>query len=179
MDYDEFGNILLDTHPGFQPFGFAGGLYDPHTKLTRFGARDYEAETGRWTAKDPIRFDGDGPNLYEYVNSDPMNFVDPEGKGPISIGICIGLEIYHIIETRRPLDELYKELEKIKKQIEEIESSCQTDEDRIRRMDEIRELQKKAIEIADKVTKEEGKVMASQIPIALFCAASIVPRFLP
>ena len=23
MDYDEFGNVLLDTNPGFQPFGFA------------------------------------------------------------------------------------------------------------------------------------------------------------
>ena len=28
MDYDEFGNVILDTNPGFQPFGFAGGIYD-------------------------------------------------------------------------------------------------------------------------------------------------------
>ncbi len=54
MDYDEFGNILNDTNPGFQPFGFAGGLYDQHTKLTRFGARDYDAETGRWTTKEVL-----------------------------------------------------------------------------------------------------------------------------
>jgi YD repeat-containing protein len=26
MDYDEFGNVLVDTNPGFQPFGFAGGI---------------------------------------------------------------------------------------------------------------------------------------------------------
>jgi len=25
MDYDEFGNIIQDTNPGFQPFGFVGG----------------------------------------------------------------------------------------------------------------------------------------------------------
>jgi uncharacterized protein RhaS with RHS repeats len=31
MDYDEFGTVVLDTNPGFQPFGFAGGLYDRDT----------------------------------------------------------------------------------------------------------------------------------------------------
>lgn len=38
LDYDEFGNIISDTNPGFQPFGFGGGIYDRDTKLTRFGA---------------------------------------------------------------------------------------------------------------------------------------------
>jgi RHS repeat-associated protein len=79
LDYDEFGNVLLDTNPGFQPFGFAGGMYDPHTQLTRFGARDYDAETGRWTAKDPIRFAGGDSNLYGYVLNDPVNDIDPSG----------------------------------------------------------------------------------------------------
>jgi len=71
--------VIVDTNPGFQPFGFAGGIYDQHTKLTRFGARDYDAVTGRWTAKDPIRFSGGDTNLYGYVLNDPVNFIDPEG----------------------------------------------------------------------------------------------------
>jgi RHS repeat-associated protein len=79
MHYDEFGNVTVDTNPGFQPFGFAGGLYDRHTKLVRFGARDYDAQTGRWTAKDPIRFDGGDTNLYGYVLSDPVDRIDPDG----------------------------------------------------------------------------------------------------
>jgi RHS repeat-associated protein len=62
----------------FQPFGFAGGLYDADTGLTRFGARDYDAQTGRWTTKDPIRFGG-GTNFYGYVLNDPVNLVDPAG----------------------------------------------------------------------------------------------------
>lgn len=79
IDYDEFGQVLADTAPGFQPFGFAGGLYDRDTGLVRFGARDYDAETGRWTAKDPILFQGRQANLYAYVNNDPVNRRDPEG----------------------------------------------------------------------------------------------------
>lgn len=82
MDYDEFGNVTADTNPGFQPFGFAGGLYDRDTKLTRFGARDYDAETGRWTAKDPIRFSGGDSNLFGYVLNDPISSFDKEGRGP-------------------------------------------------------------------------------------------------
>jgi RHS repeat-associated protein len=79
IDYDVWGNIINDTNPDFQPFGFAGGLYDSKTKLTRFGARDYDAETGRWTAKDPIDFDGGDYNLYGYVLNDPINFIDETG----------------------------------------------------------------------------------------------------
>jgi RHS repeat-associated protein len=93
MDYDEFGNVVLDTNPGFQPFGFAGGLYDRDTNLVRFGARDYDPETGRWTAKDPIGFAGGDTNLYGYVLNDPVNLTDPSGTiafVPILIGAAIG-----------------------------------------------------------------------------------------
>ena len=58
INYDEYGVVLSDANPGLQPFGFAGGVLDQETKLTLFAAREYDAETGRWTAKDPIRFDG-------------------------------------------------------------------------------------------------------------------------
>jgi RHS repeat-associated protein len=79
MDYDEFGNVVADTNPGFQPFGFAGGLYDLHTLLTRFGVRDYDARTGRWTAKDLLGFGGGDTDLYAYVGNNPVNRLDPSG----------------------------------------------------------------------------------------------------
>jgi RHS repeat-associated protein len=80
LDYDEFGRVVFDSNPGFQPFGFVGGLYDSQTGLVRFGVRDYSAETGRWLSKDPIKFDGGDTNLYGYVLSDPVNFYDLNGK---------------------------------------------------------------------------------------------------
>jgi len=81
ITYDTYGNILSDTNANFKvPFGFAGGLYDSDTKLTRFGYRDYDSYTGKWTAKDPIDFAGGDTNLYGYVLGDPVGFVDVEGK---------------------------------------------------------------------------------------------------
>jgi RHS repeat-associated protein len=61
-------------------FGFAGGLQDRDTGLVRFGARDYDPQLGRWVSKDPIRFDGGQTNLYVYVNNDPINALDINGK---------------------------------------------------------------------------------------------------
>jgi len=80
IDYDSFGGILGDTNPGFTiPFSFAGGLHDRDTGLVRFGFRDYDPETGRWTAKDPIGFGGGDVDLYGYCISDPINWADPFG----------------------------------------------------------------------------------------------------
>jgi RHS repeat-associated protein len=86
IEYDEFGNVTGDTNPGFQPFGYAGGIYDADTGLVRFGARDYDAVTGRWTAKDPILFRSQETNLYTYVRNDPINRFDPKGLVDIFIG---------------------------------------------------------------------------------------------
>jgi RHS repeat-associated protein len=80
LAYDEYGNVIEDTNPGFQPFAYAGGLYDPDTHLTRFGARDYDAVAGRWTAKDQRRIDGLQTNFYAYANHDPVNWADVDGQ---------------------------------------------------------------------------------------------------
>ncbi len=78
LDYDAWGRITNDTNPGFQPFGYAGGLYDARTGLTHFGVRDYDPETGRWLSKDPLGRVAE-PNAYRYVGNDPINFIDPTG----------------------------------------------------------------------------------------------------
>lgn len=79
IDYDAFGRITYDSNPGFQPFGFAGGLYDEQTGLVRFGARDYDPEAGRWTAKDPIGFAGGSAGLFEHCGNNAVGCVDRSG----------------------------------------------------------------------------------------------------
>ena len=94
LNFDEFGNetdTLAGTLPtGYVriPFGFAGGLYDPDTGFVRFGARDYDASVGRWTAKDPLRFGGAQLNLYVYTGNDPINWLDPTGLDFQSAAQC-------------------------------------------------------------------------------------------
>ncbi len=104
LDYDSFGRVINDTNPGFQPFGFQGGLYDPDTGLVEFGCRWYDAETGRWISKDPILLDG-GWNVYAFCDNDPINRMDPSGltivwdtkpfSGSRPIGIIPGESIMH------------------------------------------------------------------------------------
>ena len=83
IDYDGFGNIVTDSNPTFDlVFGFASGMSDPDHELVRFGARDYQPSTGRWSAKDPIFFHG-GLNLYGYAGGDPVNNADRIGMGKV------------------------------------------------------------------------------------------------
>jgi len=86
-------------------FGFAGGIYDRYTRLVRFGARDYDAETGRWTARDPLLFAGGDTNLYGYVGNNPISFIDPTGEigvGPVilALGLLAGsYMVYRIVDS--------------------------------------------------------------------------------
>jgi RHS repeat-associated protein len=78
--YDSFGNVLSDSRPTMSHFAFAGGLYDTDTGLVRFGYRDYDANVGVRTAKDPIGFGGDDLILYIYCTSNPIINFDADGK---------------------------------------------------------------------------------------------------
>ncbi|MBP6660195.1 MAG: hypothetical protein KA174_05905 [Chitinophagales bacterium] len=107
MEYDAFGKVLSDNNPGYTPFGYAGGLYEYRTDLVRFGARDYFAEIGKWTAEDPIGFLSGDINFYNYVSCDPINYVDPSGFYQTSeLAIVIGERMQRV---NKAADELRKQ----------------------------------------------------------------------
>ena len=80
MRYDSFGNPLRGLQgPVRLPLGFAGGLFDADTGFTRFVWRDYDADTGRFTALDPLGEKGGDNDWYGYCLDDPINRADVWG----------------------------------------------------------------------------------------------------
>jgi len=58
-------------------FLYAGEQYDETSGLYYLRARHYDVKAGRFTQEDTYL--GDGRNLYAYVHSNPLNYVDPTG----------------------------------------------------------------------------------------------------
>ncbi len=73
--YDAFGNLIDSSAP---EIGFSSKRYDSSTALSYFGARYYDAITGRFISRDPLGYI-DGPNGYIYVSNNPLIWFDPFG----------------------------------------------------------------------------------------------------
>jgi RHS repeat-associated protein len=95
--YDAFGNILREQGAWSEdnPYRFSTKEHDS-TDLVFFGARYYNPQLGRWITKDPAGM-VDGPNLYNYVNANPVNLIDEWGEFSLvpqyGIGGMSGLSI--------------------------------------------------------------------------------------
>ena len=77
--YDAFGNPVAAWGGWWGPFGY-GGPYgyqtDPDHGLMLLGHRYYEADTGRFLTRDPIK---DGRNWYGYCDGSSLSWADPTG----------------------------------------------------------------------------------------------------
>jgi len=81
--YDPFGNLFEQNETVANPWQYASGYLDGTTGLYHFGARYYDPTLGRWTQQDPVAGDPANPdslNPYLYVDDDPVNFTDPNGR---------------------------------------------------------------------------------------------------
>ena len=86
--YDPYGVTTLVQGSNLATFQYAG--YYAHQpsglNLTLAGdgqstGRAYDANTGRWLSRDPLRNAEmeQGPNLYLYVDDQPLEYIDPLG----------------------------------------------------------------------------------------------------
>ena len=58
---------------------YTGRQYDPETGLYHYRNRPYDAGLGRFSARDPLEYQANCANLYEYVYDSPTSFTDPLG----------------------------------------------------------------------------------------------------
>lgn len=75
-----FGETILDsTNSLTYNQRFPGQYYDSETGLYYNWNRYYDPKTGRYISSDPIGLAG-GLNSYLYVENDPANWIDPDGR---------------------------------------------------------------------------------------------------
>lgn len=122
--YDEFGNDLYreleesgipspyDKQGEEQPFGYTGYRYDEISGTYFAQAREYQPESGRFTAEDVVRGNGAVPetlNRYGYCWGDPVGFVDNDGKMPngsiFSTNVVISGLIGYILDAYESYEE--------------------------------------------------------------------------
>ncbi len=76
--WDGEGNPLAQSAIG-NPYLFTGRRYDPESGNYYYRARIYSPALGRFLSLDPLGLAAADPNLYRYVNNNPVNFTDPLG----------------------------------------------------------------------------------------------------
>ncbi len=76
--YDAYGNILESPGTVEQAYTYTGREFDPESGLYYYRARYYDPASGRFIRKDPIGLLA-GPNLYGYVEANPLRWIDPYG----------------------------------------------------------------------------------------------------
>ncbi|HOI54264.1 MAG TPA: RHS repeat-associated core domain-containing protein, partial [Phycisphaerae bacterium] len=94
MEYDPYGrarlfdktNAPLATSALGLDYLFTGQRRDSETGLYYYKNRYYDADTGRFTSKDPVGYGSGSLNLYGYVGGKPIVFVDPMGTAEDRVG---------------------------------------------------------------------------------------------
>ena len=76
--YDVFGDFTESGTFTDNPYKFTGRRYDPESDLYFYRARMYSPSLGRFMQTDPVGY-VDGPNLYTYVNNNPLGWIEPLG----------------------------------------------------------------------------------------------------
>ena len=91
--YQAFGNLFSSSGATTNPFRFVGQpgyYYDSALSQYYVRARHYNPATARWLSADPIGLAG-GPNLFAYVQNDPLQMIDASGLiTPFAVFLIVG-----------------------------------------------------------------------------------------
>jgi len=82
--YEAYGNAAAGTVPS--GIGFTGHVNDPDTGLVYMQQRYYDPMAARFMSVDPVTTDANNGalfNRYEYAQSNPYRYVDPDGRAAI------------------------------------------------------------------------------------------------
>ena len=84
--YDSYGNTLgtWGTLAAANTYRYSSKEIDLKSGLYYYGYRYYQPNLQRWLNRDPIAEAG-GINLYDYVQNDPVNLIDPLGFSPADV----------------------------------------------------------------------------------------------
>ncbi|NCS06775.1 MAG: hypothetical protein GPJ07_09250, partial [Microcystis aeruginosa G13-07] len=98
-EYLPFGEDLTKVETVSNPFEYVGqwGVMDEENGLNFMRTRYYAPSDGRFTNPDPMGIKG-GLNLYNYVENDPINFIDLSGYGRGRIFVKI---VEAVVEKKR------------------------------------------------------------------------------
>ena len=89
LRYEPFGTPSVGaTTSGIEP-RFGGMRYLPGTQLYLSDTRLMDPRHGAWLSPDPLGY-VDSPNLYAYARQNPIDFVDPSGRGLVCIRPSVG-----------------------------------------------------------------------------------------
>ena len=75
--FDATGIEIEESKIG-NPWRFSSKRIDSETGFSNFGRRYYDCKTAKWLSPDPLGFEA-GPNLYAYVNNNPLSHFDLYG----------------------------------------------------------------------------------------------------
>ncbi len=76
--YTPFGSPRLKVESVYNPYQYTGRRLDEETGQYYYRARMYSTEQCRFTTQDPAGMQ-EGPNMYAYVDNNPVNKRDPTG----------------------------------------------------------------------------------------------------
>ena len=81
-DYSGFGKRLTSSAGSANRYRFSGKEEQSFAGVPwqDFGARMYDPDLARWTTPDPLAEKYPGISPYVYCNSNPVNYVDPDGE---------------------------------------------------------------------------------------------------